>query len=351
MKQFKAKIIILITFLIFIAFVPASQNAALIITAEAHSGRTDAYGGHHDYKNASGLGSYHYHCGGHPAHLHKNGVCPYSSSKNTVSKIKLSKTSATLTEGKYLQLKITGTSKKITWTSSNKSVATVSSKGKVTAKGKGTATITAKIGSKRYTCKLTVKALTLNKTNVTLTEGQSTTLKLDTNNKIKWTSSDKKIATVNSKGKVSAKKAGEAIITANIGKKKYQCKITVSKKLSKISLNGITIKTADWLSSGNEICFFIQNNTSNNVIVYKTLKAYDDDAKFLGSMEQSVNNSTIIPAGNVGKVTFSDLTYSDLIYYSQRLVFTMTVNNTPVYCYAEYSYNDDMPYKFTFYKS
>lgn len=45
----------------------------------AHSGRTDGSGGHHDNKNASGLGSYHYHCGGHPAHLHKSGICPYSS--------------------------------------------------------------------------------------------------------------------------------------------------------------------------------------------------------------------------------------------------------------------------------
>ena len=46
-------------------------------TAFAHSGRTDSSGGHHDNKNKSGLGSYHYHCGGHPAHLHENGVCPY----------------------------------------------------------------------------------------------------------------------------------------------------------------------------------------------------------------------------------------------------------------------------------
>lgn len=42
----------------------------------AHSGRTDSRGGHKDNKNKSGLGSYH--CGGHPAHLHNNGVCPYS---------------------------------------------------------------------------------------------------------------------------------------------------------------------------------------------------------------------------------------------------------------------------------
>lgn len=36
----------------------------------AHPGKTDANGGHHDYKNKSGLGPYHYHCGGYPAHLH-----------------------------------------------------------------------------------------------------------------------------------------------------------------------------------------------------------------------------------------------------------------------------------------
>ena len=50
------------------------------ISVYSHSGRTDANGGHRDNKNKSGLGSYHYHCGGHPAHLHPNGVCPYSSS-------------------------------------------------------------------------------------------------------------------------------------------------------------------------------------------------------------------------------------------------------------------------------
>lgn len=49
------------------------------INSYAHSGKTDSSGGHKDNKNVSGLGSYHYHCGGHPAHLHTNGICPYSS--------------------------------------------------------------------------------------------------------------------------------------------------------------------------------------------------------------------------------------------------------------------------------
>ncbi|WP_399548967.1 YHYH domain-containing protein [uncultured Clostridium sp.] len=50
----------------------------------AHSGRTDSSGGHRDNKNASGLGSYHYHHG-YDAHLHSNGVCPYESNSNSLT--------------------------------------------------------------------------------------------------------------------------------------------------------------------------------------------------------------------------------------------------------------------------
>ncbi len=180
--------------------------------------------------NVSGLGSYHYHCGGHPAHLHTGGKCPYASSGTTSKKIKINKTSASLTEGKAVQLKIQGTSQKVTWSSDKRSVASVDSKGKVTAKKKGTAVITAKIGSQKYKCKITVKSLALSKTKVTLEAGKNTTLKLDTNKKIKWNSSNKNIASVNAKGKVTAKKAGKATITATVGKKKYKCIVTVPDK-------------------------------------------------------------------------------------------------------------------------
>lgn len=50
----------------------------------AHSGRTDASGGHRDTKNKSGLGSYHYHHG-FEAHLHPGGVCPFSGGNATTS--------------------------------------------------------------------------------------------------------------------------------------------------------------------------------------------------------------------------------------------------------------------------
>lgn len=54
---------------------------ALSSVAFAHSGRTDSYGGHRDNQNKSGLGSYHYHCGGYPPHLHPDGICPYTGKK------------------------------------------------------------------------------------------------------------------------------------------------------------------------------------------------------------------------------------------------------------------------------
>lgn len=77
--------------------------------------------------------------------------------------IKLNKKEITLEVGKSQTLKITGTKKKVTWSSNKKSVATVSSTGKVTGKKPGTAVITAKVDNKKYTCKVTVKkAATVN---------------------------------------------------------------------------------------------------------------------------------------------------------------------------------------------
>lgn len=86
-----------------------------------------------------------------------NQITVQAAAKETV---KLNVTKKTLTVGKTLQLKILGTTKKVTWSSSKKSVATVSKSGKVTAKVAGTATITAKVDNKKYTCKVTVKAPT-----------------------------------------------------------------------------------------------------------------------------------------------------------------------------------------------
>lgn len=73
----------------------------------------------------------------------------------------------------------------------------------------------------------------LNKTTVSLKEGKTTTLKVKgTKKKVKWSSSNKKVATVNQKGKVTAKKKGKATITAKVAGKKYKCIVTVKAKKS-----------------------------------------------------------------------------------------------------------------------
>lgn len=73
--------------------------------------------------------------------------------------VKISKTTATMyVGGKALTLQITGTKSTVTWTSSDRSVATVSNKGMVAAKKIGKTTITASVDGKKYECKVTVLA-------------------------------------------------------------------------------------------------------------------------------------------------------------------------------------------------
>lgn len=165
---------------------------------------------------------------------------------------KISKTKLSVNVGKRYTLKVKNTKKKVKWSSSKKSVATVSAKGVVTAKKKGTATITAKVGNKKYTCKVTVKqpvkSIKLNKKSATLKKkGGTITLKATispktANNKaVTWKSSNKKVATVKN-GKVTAVGNGTCTITATAkdgSKKKATCKITV--KIAKVKVKKLTM--------------------------------------------------------------------------------------------------------------
>lgn len=147
------------------------------------------------------------------------------------NKVKINKTNATVYVGSSTTLKISGTKAKVKWSTSNKKIATVSSNGKVTGKKAGNATITAKVGKKTYKCKVTVKNPYLNKTKLSINVGQTYQLKITGTKANKWSSSKKSVATVNSKGKVTAKKAGKTTITCkgNDGKS-YKCTVTVKEK-------------------------------------------------------------------------------------------------------------------------
>ena len=76
--------------------------------------------------------------------------------------VRLNKTSITMYTGQTSTLKVSATSKKVTWYTSNKKVATVSSRGVVSAKSSGSATITARVNNKNLKCRVTVKKQTTN---------------------------------------------------------------------------------------------------------------------------------------------------------------------------------------------
>ena len=124
---------------------------------------------------------------------------------------------------------------------SNKpSIATVDKKGKITGVKPGTAVITVTLASKKkasvtVTVTNPTKKLSVNKKTFSLKEGKSAQLKVtvtpkDSSDKVVYKSSDEKVATVNQKGKITAKKKGTALITITSGSKKIVCRVTVKKK-------------------------------------------------------------------------------------------------------------------------
>ena len=135
------------------------------------------------------------------------------------------KTAAKITVTKY---GVSGTTK---FTSSNKSIATVDSKGVVKAKKAGTVKITAQVGSykKVVTIKVRNASLKLAKTAATVKKGKTTTIKVSAvpTGKVTYTSSNKKVATVTSKGVVKGVKKGTATITVKCNGMTAKFKVTV----------------------------------------------------------------------------------------------------------------------------
>ena len=161
-------------------------------------------------------------------------------------KIALSHKKLTIAKGKKATLKLkNATASKVTWSSKNKKVATVTKKGVVKAKRAGKAKIIAKYKGKKYTCTVTVKnvkKIALNHKSVKITVGKSAKLKLKNAkaSKVKWTSKNKRIATVTKKGVVKAKGAGTTKVVAKYKGKKYVCKVTVKAKKVSVKMKAGT---------------------------------------------------------------------------------------------------------------
>lgn len=205
------------------------------VNSYAHSGRTDSSGGHKDNKNKSGLGSYHYHCGGHPAHLHTNGVCPYSSSSSSKSNKSSSSSS----------------SKKSTSSSSSKSSSSTSSS---SSSKKTTTSVPATITA-------TAIQIDENINNIKVGESKKLTATITPDNvtdkNITWKSSDETIATISSTGEIIAKKFGIVDITASTSNGKTST-IKINVKEEPKDRNNVITNTTPITKSN------INNNTTTN---------------------------------------------------------------------------------------
>lgn len=125
-------------------------------------------------------------------------------------------------------LKVNNASGKISWSSSNKSVATISNDGKVRAQGAGSATITATVDGTKLTS--SIKVLKASTKAFTLKMGKQQTLKIyGTTSKVTWDSNKKTVATVSSDGTVTSVSEGVASIYGFVDGRKVTITVTVVK--------------------------------------------------------------------------------------------------------------------------
>ena len=172
----------------------------------------------------------------------------------------------------------------VTWTSSNEDVATVSDTGYVEVCGVGTAVITVTAGNVKAACTVTVPQLIdwieFDEDEIELKSGETYQLRPDispsnaTNKKLKYTSSDTKVAEVSASGLVTAKSEGEARIraAATDGSDEYAvCYVTVA---GKAKVTGITLnQTSATLGRGKKLALkaaISPSYASNKKVVWKS---------------------------------------------------------------------------------
>ena len=245
--------------------------------------------------------------------------------KKAVTGVSLNKSSTTLDENATETLTATvsptdASVKTVTWSSSNTSVATVSSSGVVTAKSKGTCTITATStddSSKKATCSVTVlrrvTGMYVSSNNVSVEVGKTTSITVHTvpsdasDTSFTISSADSTIATMNSSGVISGIKKGQTTITVTSVDGGYSQSVTVTviKKVTGISVSAPSTVT---LNEGQTYSFSVTITPSDaSDLTYTTSSSNTSVASVSGTQvtANSKGQCTITATSNDGGYTAS----------------------------------------------
>lgn len=247
--------------------------------------------------------------------------------KINVDKTELNKGESVQASATVLPETTTDTDKTVTWTSSDTSVATVDANGKITAVGGGKAVITAKSNARpevlktvEITVNVPLESISIGEETLELLKGQTSDLEVtytpeDTTvdkTGLTWTSSDEFVATVDEKGTVTALKAGDATITAELDGKKAERKVEVTE----IPLTGIALsetnKTIDKAEGSFDISVLLNEEETTDKITSAEWTTSDKTVVTVGGNEEKAT-VTLVGAGDA-RVTLTVTTDAGKTY-------------------------------------
>ena len=260
--------------------------------------------------------------------------------KKKMPKVYITPTSKTIYTKSSTYVYLKNNKGTVKWSASNTKVTlSKKTKGSVKVYGKsaGTSYVTAKVGKKKYTCKVTVKNKSNNNASLstsskTLYPGDCFTLKFNGGSVTKWSASNSKVLldekTKKSVFVTATQKTGTAVITATVGKKKYTCTITVKKRGDSAKQNDSKSDTSktDKTDKKDSSAFLTRTNISMTMDIdqahlkylpYDTAM-YDDESRTAkinnhyislitpddSNVKWSTSNSNIVPLIDEGSYTY-----------------------------------------------
>lgn len=204
--------------------------------------------------------------------------------------VKISASRISVPVGGKEKLKVTGGRGKVTWTSTNPSVVTVSN-GTIVGNSAGSAVVYAVCNGMKVSCNVTVKELSLNRDSMQMAIGDKKNLSFNVSvSNARFSSSNNGVARVTSDGDVIAVGEGNATITVSAYNRSYECSVSVA--MPNLEIEPISIVcTESYYTRYYSTKYIVRNRTGNTVTIKTAAMIYYPD--FYGSGGADISKAMI----------------------------------------------------------